>query len=346
MQRPPPPAATPMAFVRAIVSAYAQRQIGPEAALQAAQIEPAALESRTACVSAAAFERLAEHAMRELDDEALGWFARRLPWGSYGMLARASISAPTLGLALQRWCRHHGLLVDEVRLHLRLSTMQARLEIEELRDLGARREFCHVSLLRNALGFASWLIDSRIALQACDFACPRPAHHASYALLFPGVQRFAAERSALVFDAGYLALPLRRDETALRQMLRHALPLLVQPYRRDRLLLQRVRQALCSQPTLHAAQLAQQLNLSLRTLHRQLRHEGHSLQQIKDEVRLELATQALWRSDLPLKQIAQLAGFRSEQSFSRAFSLWCGQTPAAYRRSQPAPVPPEDAAPP
>ena len=28
--------------------------------------------------------------MQELDDEALGWFNRRLPWGSYGMLARAS----------------------------------------------------------------------------------------------------------------------------------------------------------------------------------------------------------------------------------------------------------------
>jgi len=329
-----------MAFVRAVVSAYAQRQLNPAAALQAAQIEPAALGCPTACVSAAAFERLAEHAMRELDDEALGWFARRLPWGSYGMLARASISAPTLGVALQRWCRHHGLLVDEVRLHLRHSATCARLEIEDLGDLGSRREFCHVSLLRNALGFSSWLIDSRIALQGCDFACPRPAHHASYALLFPCVQRFAAERSALVFDAGYLALPLRRDETALRQMLRHALPLLVQPYRRDRLLLQRVHQALRSQPTLNAAQLAQQLNLSLRTLHRQLRHEGRSVQQLKDEVRFELASQALWRSDLPLKQIALQAGFRSEQSFSRAFSHWCGQTPATYRRSQPAPVPP------
>src|SRR3990167_346259 len=54
--------------------------------------------------------------MRELDDEALGWFARPLPWGSYGMLARASLSAPTLGAALKRWCRHHGLLTPDVTL--------------------------------------------------------------------------------------------------------------------------------------------------------------------------------------------------------------------------------------
>jgi hypothetical protein len=36
-------------------------------------------------------------AMQELDDEALGWFSRRLPWGSYGMLCRASITSPDLG---------------------------------------------------------------------------------------------------------------------------------------------------------------------------------------------------------------------------------------------------------
>ena len=38
------------------------------------------------------------------------------------------------------------------------------------------------------------------------------------------------------FDARYLALPLVRDEAALRQMLQRALPLTVRQYRRDRLL--------------------------------------------------------------------------------------------------------------
>jgi hypothetical protein len=60
-------------------------------------------------------ETLPGGAMQELDDEALGWFSRRLPWGSYGMLARASISAPTLAGGLARWCRHHGLIAPILR---------------------------------------------------------------------------------------------------------------------------------------------------------------------------------------------------------------------------------------
>ena len=66
-------------------------------------------------------EALCGAAMRELDDEALGWFSRRLPWGSYGMLCRASLTAPTLGMALKRWCRHHRLLTEDLLLTLQVA---------------------------------------------------------------------------------------------------------------------------------------------------------------------------------------------------------------------------------
>jgi len=88
-----------MAFARAMVEAYARYRKDPSHALEMAQITPSALQQTNARITAWQMERLSETAMRELDDEALGWFSRRLPWGSYGMLARASISAPTLYVA-------------------------------------------------------------------------------------------------------------------------------------------------------------------------------------------------------------------------------------------------------
>ena len=60
-----------------------------------------------------------------------------------------------------------------------------------------------------------------------------------YGVLFSGPTRFEAGPANIRFDARYLALPLRRDEAALQQMLQRALPLTVLPYRRDRLLVQR-----------------------------------------------------------------------------------------------------------
>lgn len=323
-----------MAFVQAILRAYGQRGLSPDQALKTAQIAPEDTQDPRKKVTALQFELLSGAAMQELDDEALGWFGRRLPWGSYGMLARASISAPSLGVALKRWCRHHGLIANDITLALAAQGRHCSITISEHRDLGELREFCLVSVLRNLHGLACWLIDSRLPLQQAAFPFNAPAHAEVYPLLFPGPVAFGATQAGIHFDARYLDMPLRRDEAALQQMLQRALPLTVLQYRRDRLLVQRVRQLLARQPqdTQSAEALAHWLHISPRTLHRQLKEEGATLQALKDEVRRERATELLLRTSRPIKQVAEAAGFRNEKSFMRAFRDWTGQSPAEFRR--------------
>ncbi|MFC6279706.1 MULTISPECIES: AraC family transcriptional regulator [Polaromonas] len=327
------PAITPIAFIRAIALAYERRGLSPSNALAQAQIAPSSLLDPAARITALQMERISSAAMQELDDEALGWFSRRLPWGSYGMLARASLSAPNLGVALKRWCRHHGLIASDITLTLTTAGDTATLTITEHGDLGALREFCLVSMLRNILGVACWLIDSRILLQGAQLPFAAPPYRDIYDVLFSGPTTFDAESACIRFDARYLALPLRRDERALQQMLQRALPLTVLPYRRDRLLVQRVRQALVAHPaqTHNADALAALLHVSPRTLHRQLKEEGASLQALKDEVRRDRALDLLLRTNRPIKQVAEAAGFQNEKSFMRAFRGWTGQSPAEFR---------------
>lgn len=328
-----PIAATPIAFVHAIMRAYHRYGQDPTSALLQAQIAPNLLLDASACITALQMELLSGVAMRALDDEALGWFSRRLPWGSYGMLARASISAPHLGLAVARWCRHHGLIAPDITLRLSVDGGIATLQISENVDLGAQREFCLVSVLRNIHGLACWLVDSRIPLLQAEFPFSAPAHQSAYAVLFSCPTQFESAATCLRFDARYLQLPLLRDEPALQQMLQHALPLTVLQYRRDRLLVQRVRQALAlphAQP--HTAEsLAALLHVSPRTLHRQLKDEGATLQGLKDEMRQAQAIALLQRSNRPIKQVAEAAGFRNEKSFIRAFKGWTGQSPGDFR---------------
>ncbi|MCM2252696.1 MAG: AraC family transcriptional regulator [Ramlibacter sp.] len=332
-----PRAATPMAFGRAIVAAYRHYGRDPGEALELAQITPAMLHRKQARMTSRQMEVLSATAMRQLDDEALGAFSRPLPWGSYGMLARASLSSPDLGVALGRWCRHHALLADNIRLELAVAAGRAAIAIEErgpLADGAEGREFCLVHVLRNIHGLACWYVDSRIPLLGARFPFAAPAHADVYPLLFPGPVTFGAPRAEIGFDARYLALPLRRDEKALRLMLQHALPLTVRQYRRDRLIVQQVRQALAARPAeTHGADgLAAMLHMSPRTLHRQLKEEGASLQRLKDEVRCERAKDLLYRSASPVKQVAAATGFRNEKSFIRAFRQWTGASPAEFRR--------------
>ena len=325
-----------MAYVAAILTAYQRDGRSPAKLLKLVQITPASVHKPAARITARQMELLSGAAMQELGDEALGAFGRKLPWGSYGMLARASLSSPTLGLALKRWCRHHALLTDDLCLKLVVEGEQAAIVVQENADHAVSREFSLVHVLRNIHGLACWFIDSRIPLQGARFPFPAPPHADAYAHMFPGPLKFDAPRAAIRFDARYLALPLRRDEKALHAMLQRALPLTVLQYRRDRLLVQQVRLALAAQPERsHSAQdVAAALHVSPRTLHRQLKEEGASLQQLKDEVRGERARDLLCRSAQPVKQVAAAAGFRNEKSFIRAFRQWTGQSPAQFRALQ------------
>ena len=333
-----PVAATPMAFVQAILRAYAAQKMSPAKALEFAQITPSQAKKANAHITALQVERISSFAMHELNDEVLGCLSRKLPWGTYGMLVRASLTSPTLGVALKRWCRHHGLVADDIELSVEERDGKAHIRLLELKDLGEQREFGVLSVLRNLYGVACWLIDSRITLEQVHFAFEAPAHQAVYPLMFQGPVLFgsATPMSELVMNASYLALPLRRDEAALQRMLETALTLTVLQYRKDRLLLTQVKQALAMYPqnTHSATDLAPLLNLSPRSLHRQLKEEGTSLQVLKDEVRHERAIELLQRTRKPIKQVAESAGFQNEKSFIRAFKLWTGQTPAAFRAAR------------
>jgi AraC-like DNA-binding protein len=333
-----PTAATPMAFARAISAAMVRGGLNPAEPLKQAQIAPSRLAQVDARITSLQMEVLSGAAMQALDDEGLGAFSRKLPWGSYGMLARASLTSPNLGVAIKRWCRHHGLITGDIDLRLLQQGDNCAIVIDEHANLArhgaAAREFCLVHVLRNIHGLACWLVDSRIPLQGARFPFPEPPHAQAYRFMFPGGSiAFDAGEAAIAFDARYLQLPLRRDEKALRQMLKRALPLTVLQYRRDRLLVEQVLQALAvnAEAAQSAEQLARLLHMSTRTLHRQLKDEGASLQQLKDETRRERASDLLFRTDRPIKQVAAAVGFRNEKSFIRAFRQWTGSSPSEFR---------------
>lgn len=326
-------AITPVAFVRAIVAAYRRYGKDPSDALRRARIAPEFLSDPRNRVTGSQMQTLFGIAIQELDDEALGWFSRRLPWGSYGMLCRATLGSPTLEVALKRWCRYHGLLTDDIALKFTVTRSAATIVIQINRDLGEMEEFCFATLFRYILGYACWAVNSRIPLLETCFPFDALEHVEVYRMLFPGPLHFRSESAKLSFDPQYAALSIRRDDRALNKMLQHAVPLTIFPYRRDRLLVQRVRELLRMQPdSPHTGEsLAMELHVSPRTLHRQLQEEGTSLQALKNEIRRDRAVELLNRTSRPIKQIAPAVGFHNEKSFSRAFKQWTGVTPESVR---------------
>lgn len=237
------------------------------------------------------------------------------------------------GSCPERWCRYHGLLTDDIVLKFTVTRSAASIAIQVNRDLGEMEEFCFATLFRYVLGYACWAVNSRIPLLEACFPVDALGHIEVYRMLFPGPLHFRSESARISFDPQYAALSIRRDDRALNKMLQHAVPLTIFPYRRDRLLVQRVRELLRMQPdSPHTGEsLAMELHVSPRTLHRQLQEEGTSLQALKNEIRRDRAVELLNRTSRPIKQIALGVGFLNEKSFSRAFKQWTGATPESIR---------------
>lgn len=79
--------------------------------------------------------------------------------------------------------------------------------------------------------------------------------------------------------------------------------------------------------------IANQLNMSLRTLQRKLRDEKTSFSTIYKSIRQEMANEYIQDSQMSMTEIAYLLGFSEQANFTRAFRRWYGASPSEYRKT-------------
>jgi AraC-like DNA-binding protein len=77
--------------------------------------------------------------------------------------------------------------------------------------------------------------------------------------------------------------------------------------------------------------IAAELNLHLRTLHRRLRAEGTSFQQIKDEVRRDVMLYYLQQTKLDFTRISEKLGFAEQSVMTRRCNRWFSASPTQLR---------------
>lgn len=324
-------------FVTGITAGLTRSGADTQALLDRAGIASHQLGKPAARIPVARYAALYRLINERLDDEGFGLFSRPLRRGTFEFLCRAALSAPTLDAALERISRFLRIVLDEFEVEAQRAGNTALLVISQERPLPVGepgRVFAFEWLLRMIHGLAAWLTGRPLALDEVAFPYPPPPHAADYELVFAARCSFDAPRLVARFPAAALALPVRRDEAALREFLVDAPASITTLYGRDRALAQRVREqlraALPAQRPL--PEIARSLFLSPRTLHRRLEDEGTSLRAIREALRRDLAVDWLTKTQRPLGRIAADLGFAEASAFYRAFMTWTGEGPRDYRR--------------
>lgn len=325
-----------MPAVRGMVAAAAQRRghLWVETLIQGVGVAPELLDQPGACVTGEQYVALFQSLMEVLDDECLGLLPHALPRGSFALVARSCLGAPTAGAALCRLAQGFNLLLIDVRVD--------RLQVEGLTALVWRpadgacvpHNFLYEMLMRVSWRLLAWLHGGRLMPVRHEFPFSQPDYADIYPRIFPGPITFDRGRAAIWFQDQALAVPMRRDGAALEAFLRGCPGNVVLPWITTRATSARVLALLRrGEPTWPGmAEAARQLNLSVSTLQRRLTAEGTTFQLLKDQLRRDLAILKLSTSREPLARIAAELGFSESAVFQRAFKAWTGSAPGQYRR--------------
>lgn len=303
--------------------------------LHAAGIAPALLNDPRARVTGEQAARMVRVLIAALDDEFMGLGPYPSKRGTFAMMCHAAVHSPDLRSALLRATKFYELFPGTPRFRIRYHEGQARVELQ-IRGVRDPDHFMSEGIMIIWHGFSSWLIGRRIPLLRMEFRYPRPPHSAEYDLVFGCRSHFGTRgtAAAATFDRKYLAMPVVRDSRGLGDFLHHAPADLASAPDYETSAGESVRRMLAfaapsRMPSLDA--VAAQLSISPQTLRRRLAEEGASFRQHKDDLRRDIAIEALTEGGETVEDIAERLGYADPSAFHRAFKRWTGTSPGSYR---------------
>jgi AraC-like DNA-binding protein len=266
-----------------------------------------------------------------------------LTWGQasdplrLGALGPLLASATTLGEALSELCELSGLVFwrrfvwieGGAGALLRLG-MPKGVAVESER---AAAEFALAALA----GLVDRLAGRRVAPTHVHLAHEAAPHADAYAAVFACPVRFGAAHTELCYAGSLADQPGPSPDPRLHALLRaHAREHLADSHA-SASTAERVRRALQEMSDLGDASVgavADALHVAQRTLHRRLRLEGSSYQEILDAVRMQRCVQHMQLRTRLTKEIAYALGFSDPSNLYRAFRRWTGLTVSEYRAQQ------------
>ena len=198
-------------YVRLLLAGLVADGHDPEPLLKEHDLNPKLLTHCRLRAPAAKFGRLAQSTKLFLQDETLGLLSRPQKIGTHAWMARACLSARTVGESFASWSNGIDLGDNAMRSVNRFDQNESMLAIEFETRPGVRSDYVIASSFALAHRFHCWLSNDFLPIARIEFDHPAPSHVDAYQYLFYGAPViFDAPRNAIYLEKSSLDLPNAR----------------------------------------------------------------------------------------------------------------------------------------
>lgn len=325
-------------YPQAILAALDKAEHDTSLALRSAGISHSVLTNGSSRITVAQYSALYRYGLFALSDEMFGYLPRPLSPGGFEMAWELMLNSGNLEAALQRFTQFCRVAMDGVSVELLVNEQEAMFTVKLAEPNLDPWHFVPDTMLGSIYRLCIWLSGKNIVLKRAEFCYGAPPHAGEYHFLFPCSHKFGAkDRSAIILERDALQWPIIRRLSELRRLSKETPSCFLGALPGHQAVANKVYNELvsCPQPNiLGCHRIAKKLNMSEQTLRRKLKTEGTSFQEIKDNLRRDVAIYHLSRGKRKISDIGDRLGFSTPGTFSRAFKQWVGVSPEQFRETE------------
>ena len=324
-------------FACALLTAAKKHGLNQQSLLDAANLSSELLVHPHVRITPIQLSQLMQAIWCAADDEYLCLGSQPSKHGIFSMMAKQVLESINLRQVYRRGVHFYNLVTAATSFRFQESNDCARFCIALTQPEKDQDHVLIDFLLLLWHRFPSWLIGQKIPLLRVGFCHPKPAHFEEYRLMFACDIYYGQEENYLEFDKTCLNAAIVQTQQSLSAYLRRCPLDWFQRQSYFDIYTRKVIDALEQSSDIKSVNMlhvASGLHMTTRTLRRKLLEEGTNFQQLKDNIRRDIAIHYLSRPDMSIATIGQMLGFCEAGAFTRAFKNWTSMAPSTYRKGQ------------
>jgi AraC-like DNA-binding protein len=307
----------------------------PHALFCEAGIDPDLLNRPGARISGVSVNRIWAKASDIIDDPCFGLKADKYWHPSYiHALGYAWLASHTLREAFNRFVRYIRIISEKAFLELvedsRGFTIKLGLDLLSMR-IPAQIDLAMAMLIHMCrLNYGEDLKPIAVNIRHDEPACAK-----DYSIVFNAPVEFGANQDSITFSSVDVDKYLIGANPQLARLNDQVMIEYLAKLERENIINRVIAAIVEMLPSggVTDDKIAEQLNMSERSLQRRLKEAGVTFRSLLTGIRKDLAFSYIRDPEIEFVEVAFLLGFSDQSAFSRAFKRWTGSTPTQFRMS-------------